>query len=104
MDAEIVRALAEKYAGGIILDCEWPEARDNALRKLAWIISREGDADGERRKPYYLATLIAEAVRQSRFSAWLEMRNEDKKRTARAETQGNSQNHPHYSMANTKMQ
>ena len=100
MNAETdLRALAEKYAGGTILECEWWRALESASRKLAWIISREGDADGERREPYYLAMLIAEAVKASRFSLWLEMRYEDKKRTARAETQGNSQNHPHYSMA-----
>lgn len=105
MNAEIdLRALAEKYAGGIILECEWWEALESAARKLAWIISREGDADGERRQPYYIAMLIAEAVKQKRFSLWLEMRNEDKKRTARAETQGNSQIHPHYSTAQCQMQ
>lgn len=59
---------AEGYLGTSIQDCEWDKNREQAERKLGWIISREGDADGTRREPWYLAQLIAEAVRVSRFS------------------------------------
>lgn len=82
---------------------EYRRASEYAARKLEWIISLEGDADGERRKPYYMAQLIAEAIAAERLSKQLS-RNEDKKRTARAEAQGNSQIQPHYSMALCGMQ
>lgn len=36
------------------------QAREAAERKLQRIIDREGDAGGERRKPYYLEKLIDE--------------------------------------------
>lgn len=49
-------------------DSEYEEAETSAKRKLARIIEREGDADGERLKPYYLAQLVAEAVTAERFS------------------------------------
>ena len=39
------------------------EAEKRARAKLARIIEREGTANGERLKPYYLAALIAEAAR-----------------------------------------
>lgn len=51
-------------------DTEYEEAKARAKRKLARIIEREGDGDGERRKPYYLAQLIAEAVRAERILAF----------------------------------
>jgi len=63
-----LKELAEKYFGASIPPTEWDEAKAAAERKLDWIISREGDADGDRREPWYLAQLIAEAVRASRFS------------------------------------
>ena len=50
-----------------------------------------------------MAQLIAEAIAAERLSKQLS-RNEDKKRTARAEAQGNSQIQPHYSMALCGMQ
>jgi len=99
-----LRTLAESYMGTAIQECEWIGAVGRAVTKLEWIISREGDAGGERRKPYYIAQLIAEAVRAERFRIYLESRYEDKKRTARAGAQGNSQNQPHYSMARAEMQ
>lgn len=37
------------------------KAQEHADRKLQYIINRYGDADGERRKPYYLQQLIQEA-------------------------------------------
>lgn len=67
---------AERYLGDEIEPQEYLEAKASAERKLDWIISREGDADGERRKPYYIAQLIAEAVRSSRFSLYCFIRCE----------------------------
>ena len=40
------------------------EAEKRARAKLARIIEREGTANGERLKPYYLAALINEARRE----------------------------------------
>lgn len=37
------------------------KAQEDADRKLKYIIVRYGDADGERRKPYYREKLIQEA-------------------------------------------
>lgn len=63
-----MRQQAEHYLGAAIEPSEWGEAKEYAERKLDWIINREGDAGGERHKPYYLAQLIAEAVKASRFT------------------------------------
>lgn len=59
---------AESYLGAAIRPWEWDSAKARAESKLAYIIEREGDADGARRELWYLAQLIAEAVRGSRFS------------------------------------
>lgn len=59
---------AEHYLGTAIEPSEWGEAKEYAERKLNGIIEREGDRNGERREQWYLAQLIAEAVRGSRFS------------------------------------
>ncbi len=59
---------AEHYLGGKIEPSEWDNAKAYAERKLKNIIDREGDADGARREPWYLAQLIAETVKGSRFS------------------------------------
>ncbi len=64
-----LKQLAEGYFGREIPEPEYRKAVISAERKLLWIINREGDAGGERRQPYYLAQLIAEAVSASRFSA-----------------------------------
>lgn len=86
MESELRRE-AEKYLGFAICPQEWDEAKRYAEHKLARIIQREGDAGGERRKPYYLAQLIAETVRANIFSGILfelaELQWEQKK-TARA--------------------
>ena len=60
---EELRQQAEHYLGTEIEPSEWDKAKAYAERKLKGIIEREGDGDGERRKPYYLAQLIAETVR-----------------------------------------
>ena len=59
---------AERYLGSEIEPSEWDEAKAYAEHKLKGIIEREGDADGARREPWYLAQLIAETVKGSRFS------------------------------------
>lgn len=59
---------AEQYLGSQITPSEWDGARAYAEHKLERIIEREGDADGARREPWYLAQLIAETVRGNRFS------------------------------------
>ena len=65
-----LKMLSEEYLAEPLSDTEYEEAKARAKRKLARIIEREGDGDGERRKPCYLAQLIAEAVRAERFSAF----------------------------------
>lgn len=65
-----LKTLSEEYLAEPLSDTEYEKAKAQAKRKLARIIEREGDSDGERRKPYYLAQLIAEAVRSERFSAF----------------------------------
>lgn len=59
---------AEQYLGSRITPLEWDGARAYAEHKLEGIIEREGDADGARREPWYLAQLIAEIVKGNRFS------------------------------------
>lgn len=54
--------------GDAITDSEYVKAKKYADHKLKIIIEQEGDADGERCKPYYLAQLISETVRANRFS------------------------------------
>lgn len=53
-----------------LTDFEYNHAKQQAKTKLARIIEREGDLDGERRKPYYLEQLIYEAVIAGRFTAF----------------------------------
>lgn len=60
--------MAERYLGMAIEPSEWDEAKAYAERKLKGIIEREGDVDGARRQPWYLAQLIAETVQGNRFS------------------------------------
>lgn len=67
MEATLQRQ-AEAYLGTAIEPSEWDEARAYAEHKLKGIIEREGDAGGARREPWYLAQLIAETVKGSRFS------------------------------------
>lgn len=59
---------AERCLGAAIRPWEWDSAKGSAESKLARIIEREGDADGARRESFYLAQLIAEAVKGQRFS------------------------------------
>lgn len=68
-----LKQLAELYLQDFLSDEEYAEAETQAKRKLARIIEREGDADGERLKPYYLAQLVAEAVAAERLSNYCNM-------------------------------
>lgn len=63
-----LKELAEKYLGADIHLNEWDKAKESAEHKLNRIISQNGDAGGNRREPGYLAQLIAEAVKEIRFS------------------------------------
>lgn len=63
-----LQAQAEQYLGTRIEPQEWNSAKRQAERKLGCTIEREGDSDGARREPWYLAQLIAETVRAGRFS------------------------------------
>lgn len=63
-----IRELVEKKLECTITDEEMAKAEKYAKRKLNWIIQREGDSQGERLKPWYLTQLIAEAIKQNRFS------------------------------------
>lgn len=65
-----MRQQAEQYLGTQIEPSEWDKAKESAERKLGRIISREGDAGGARREPWYLAQLIAESVRSSRMTSF----------------------------------
>lgn len=88
-----IKALAEKYLGAPIPPILYEGALEKAARKLERIISQEGDADGERLKPYYLAQLVAEALRIDIFTYRC---FEDKKRAAHSKAD-NSSYQPHYS-------
>lgn len=61
-----LRQQAEYYLGAKIGSSEWVEAKEYAERKLKGIIEREGDENGARREPWYLAQLIAETVKTLR--------------------------------------
>ena len=65
-----LRQQAEQYLGTAIDPFEWDSARASAEQKLDRIIDRYGDEDGTRREPWYLAQLIAEAVRGNRFARY----------------------------------
>ena len=70
-----LKALVEEELGSTITDAEMKRAEQRALQKLDWIISREGDANGDRLKPWYLVHLIAEAAYQYRLSTECLLRN-----------------------------
>lgn len=70
-----LRVLAEKYNGSAIADEEYIKALARAERKLEIIITREGDCNGERLKPYYLAQLISESVNSERFTTYCFVRS-----------------------------
>ena len=65
---EVLREEVESLLGVSIAESVFARAYEHAKRKLARIIEREGDADGERLRPYYITQLTAEAVREQSFS------------------------------------
>ena len=79
---------AEQYLGTAIDPLEWDDARAYAEHKLKKIIEREGDADGARREPWYLAQLIAETVRSNRFSGLKKRGKRQPKPIARYDEEG----------------
>lgn len=58
---EVVRHYARAPVSQALVDEHLPEAE----RKLNRIISREGDSNGERLHPSYLAQLVAETIRSA---------------------------------------
>lgn len=96
-----IKTLAEKYLG-VEISLELFEAElPQAMHKHKWIISREGDADGERLKPYYIAQLVAEIIRADVLTMRCMQSFEDKKRAARKAD--NPNNHPHYSISSVEL-
>lgn len=65
--AESMQQQAERYLGTAIEPQEWRRACESAERKLQHIIKHYGDSGGQRREPWYMAQLIAEAVRSDRL-------------------------------------
>lgn len=65
---EISMEEVESLLGRCITKEKFTRAYEHAKRKLARTIEREGDLDGARLQPYYLAQLTAEAVREQSFS------------------------------------
>lgn len=98
---EEIKGLAEKYLGAAISEELFIAEAETVANKHAWIISREGDADGERTKPYYVAQLFAEAIRSDILTVQCMRDYEDKKRAARKADNPNSQ--PHYSTKNAAL-
>ena len=104
-----LRRRAESYLGSSIAPSELEEAKAYAERKLAYIIDREGDANGARRQPDYLAQLIAETVRGNRLSRCLydimELREQGTKKDSPCpKTQGRPSYHPYCTTAALQMQ
>lgn len=96
-----IKRLAEKYLGAAITEDVFTMEMETALRKLEWIISRESDADGERTKPYYIAQLVAEAIRSDILTIQCMCDYEDKKRAARKADNPHQQSH--YSTENVDL-
>lgn len=57
-----LRERAEQKLGTSITAEMFAKAKEDAEKKRARIIEREGDENGERNKQYYLASLIAEII------------------------------------------
>lgn len=60
--------------------CLFLRALNAGLQKRNQIISREGDADGERRKNEYLVQLIAEEIESSRMEAYCDKKYREKEK------------------------
>lgn len=75
----MLKQLTEEYYGDEIADDEWRQAKADSEVKLQRIIERQGDADGERTEPWYLAMLIAEEIRATRIMYETMVQNRQKK-------------------------
>ena len=82
-----LKEMVEKYAGYDIKQEEIDIFLPQAERKLELIIQREGDHDGERRKPYYIAMLLSEIIGVERLSAYCLKRYEERMRKTKESTQ-----------------
>lgn len=70
--------------GDLFTEAEVDAAVTAATQKLASIISRFGDENGERRKPYYFKQLIKEELQIRQLQRHLLSLYEEKERTAHA--------------------
>ena len=86
--SELLKQSVEQQLSVSLSDSEYEEAETSAKRKLARIIEREGDADGERLKPYYLVQLISEAITAERFSLCCYLKALEKKEMPAAKAAG----------------
>lgn len=86
--SELLKQRVEQQLSVSLSDSEYEEAETSAKRKLARIIEREGDADGERLKPYYLVQLISEAITAERFSLYCYLKSLEKKEMPAAKAAG----------------
>ena len=77
-----IKELAEKYLGTKIGQEVFEAELTQAKHKLDRIIRNEGDANGERKKPYYIAQLVAEIIKSDILTIKCMVDYEDKKRAA----------------------
>ena len=63
-----LKQLVEQCGGAVVYQEEIDICLPHAIRKLKLIIGREGDGNGERLKPYYLAQILWEIISLERFS------------------------------------
>ena len=68
--AQLIRDEAALFLGRRPTDEEMKWALPRAQKKLAWIIEREGDADGIRQQTWYLGKLVEEAIVEEKFSQY----------------------------------
>ena len=96
---ETMRQQAERYLGTAIEPQEWLRAENSAWQKRQYIIGRYGDSGGQRREPWYMAQLIAEAVRSDRLRRLTAQLTDcymgTKKDSPCPKTQGRPINHPY---------
>jgi len=65
-----LKALIKKYIRASVTDEETEKYLPYAKQKLEYIIASEGDSDGNRSKPKYLAHILAEIIENERFSEY----------------------------------
>ena len=68
--AQLIRDEAALFLGRRPTDQEMKRALPRAQKKLAWIIEREGDADGIRQQSWYLGKLVEEVIIEEEFSQY----------------------------------